>query len=63
VKRWLGDPLFRWVVLLAVVVGLLDGGGAALNGWPDPVHDGVSVAIGVMVGASAMRVWTWKEKS
>jgi hypothetical protein len=62
VKRWFSDPLFRRTLLLALVLGALDGAAAMLTGWPRPWHDGVNTACGILVGAAAMRLWTWKGK-
>lgn len=61
-KRWFGDPLFLRALALALAAGLLDGAAGWLGGLPHPWHDGSGVACGVMVGAAAMRLWTWKEK-
>lgn len=61
-KRWFSDPLFRRMVLLAFVVGALSGADAAFHSEAYPAQQGVDVAIGILIGASSMRLWTSKEK-
>jgi hypothetical protein len=61
-KRWFGDPLFKRVLLLALVLGALSGVDAAYLGQTYPGDVGFHVALGVMIGAAAMRLWTWKDK-
>ena len=61
-KRRLRDPLFRRTVVLALVLGALSGVDAAYLGQRYPGDVGFHVALGVLIGAAAMRLWTWKEK-
>jgi hypothetical protein len=61
VKRWFSDPMFHRVLRLALIVAVLGVAGWIVTGRPGALRDGMSAADGVIVGAAAMRLWTWKE--